>query len=144
MKTRRPLGTRQREAITAAREERATIGHGEAEQAYVYQGALLPEYVPRAFVESSFREEAERDISSVVRAEVSERSGGRCEVGGPDCWGAAVQKHHRKLRRFGDHRAVNLLDVCIPCHAYVHTLGREAYLRGWLVNSNLDPAKILW
>lgn len=59
------------------------------------------------------------------------------------CTGAAAHVHHRKLRRFGDHRPVNLLDVCHVCHDYIHGHVRWAYDHGWLVRSHDDPEQKL-
>lgn len=64
------------------------------------------------------------------------RSGGVCEV----CQQArAVHLHHRKLRRFDDHTASNLLYVCGNCHTMIHKRPEVSYTAGWLVRSTADP-----
>lgn len=74
---------------------------------------------------------------------VKERCGGRCEAG-IVCRGTGLHQntHHRKLRRFKDHRPVNLIAVCFACHEYIHHHVLEANARGYLVWSWLDPADI--
>lgn len=82
----------------------------------------------------------ENDWSAATRAEVRRRSSGVCEW--PGCNWMADQMHHRKLRGFGDHRAVNCLHLCRAHHAWIHAHPFEAYLHGWLVRSTLDPASV--
>lgn len=82
----------------------------------------------------------ENDWSAEVRREVRLRSRGVCEVWG--CNFMADQMHHRKLRRFGDHRAVNALHVCNTHHAWIHANPYESYASGLLVRSTLDPADV--
>lgn len=50
--------------------------------------------------------------------------------------------HHRKLRRFGDHRAVNTLHVCNEHHAWIHANPESSYILGYLVQSWRDPAEV--
>ena len=58
-----------------------------------------------------------KGIPQKVRDEVSERSGGRCEIRLPGCLGRAHEKHHVKLRsRGGSHSAKNMRDACKHCH----------------------------
>jgi hypothetical protein len=58
------------------------------------------------------------------------------------CTGAAGHVHHRKLRRFGDHTPINLLDVCLFCHDHIHRYVKWSYDHGYLVRSHGDPASI--
>lgn len=84
-----------------------------------------------------------RVVSDEAVAAVRARSKGKCELrASPGCWGYAVSIHHRKLRRHHDHRPVNLLHTCVPCHTYAHDNPAEAYERGWLVHSWDDPAEV--
>lgn len=75
-----------------------------------------------------------------TKAEVRRRSGNWCEV--PGCKSKATQFHHRKLRRFDDHRAVNALHCCGLHHTYIHEHVAESYVRGLLVQSWRDPAEV--
>ena len=76
------------------------------------------------------------DFHPSVRAEIERRSGGQCEARTPHCTGTAVHIHHRRRRgRDGAEDTENGLHVCSPCHTYIHQVGREAYLKGWLVRS---------
>lgn len=63
-------------------------------------------------------------------------------MGLPGCTVTAVAVHHRKLRRFGDHRPVNLLHVCRACHSAIHADILTSYDFGLLVRSTLDPADV--
>lgn len=78
-------------------------------------------------------------ITPETRREVHSRSGGRCELG---CGQVATHLHHRKLRRHGDHRAVNLLHVCFSHHDRIHREVAESISRGWIVPSGADPANV--
>lgn len=55
-------------------------------------------------------------------------------------------RHHRKLRRFDDHSADNLLLLCgsgtTGCHGWVHANVRESYENGWLVHSWHEPREV--
>lgn len=73
-----------------------------------------------------------------VRAEVEERSGGRCEMPtlAVRCPMRATHMHHRKMRsQGGDHSAANLLHLCGFHHDYIHAHPAESYANGWLVRS---------
>lgn len=50
------------------------------------------------------------------------------------CFGP-LELHHRKLRRHGDHRAVNLCAVCGEAHRDIHAHPHWAYAVGLLVHS---------
>lgn len=80
---------------------------------------------------------------STGKAIVKVRSKGMCEVA-IVCGGRGVHEntHHRKLRRFNDHRPVNLLAVCFRCHDWIHTHVNLSYRNGYLVRSHDDPAKV--
>lgn len=81
-------------------------------------------------------------IPAESRAAVMRRSRGWCELRLPGCQGDAATMHHRKLRRAGDHRPVNLLDLCAACHRWVHDHTGYSYARGWLVRQSDDPAAV--
>lgn len=70
---------------------------------------------------------------------VEDRSGGVCERCGV---ARATEKHHRKLRRHGDHRAANLVDLCTPCHAWVHANPAAAYESGFMVRAASNPRTV--
>ena len=48
-------------------------------------------------------------------------------------------RHHRKLRRHGDHSVANLVLLCgsgtTGCHGWVHSHVADSYSLGWLVHS---------
>lgn len=75
------------------------------------------------------------------RKAVEKRSGGWCELG---CRHRATHMHHRKLRRHGDHRAVNLIHVCAEHHHIIHASPDHSMRLGWLVPSWEDPALVPW
>ena len=54
----------------------------------------------------------------------------------------ATHTHHRKLRRHGDERPVNLMRVCADCHQEIHANPAESYEMGWMVHSWDDPAEV--
>jgi len=82
-------------------------------------------------------------VTPEVRAEVKARSHGRCEARLLGvCTGSGQHAHHRKLRGPGDHRAVNLLDVCLHCHDCIHAHPAKAYLAGLLLRSTDDPEQV--
>lgn len=79
-------------------------------------------------------------FSETVRQHVRRRSHGFCEV--PSCSKRANHFHHRKLRRFGDHRAVNTLHVCHEHHTWIHGNPEASYVLGYMVPSWQDPAEV--
>lgn len=79
-------------------------------------------------------------FTETTKAEVRRRSGNRCEIHG--CPHRATQFHHRKLRRHGDHRAVNCLHICTDHHVEIHDNVEVSYVMGWLVPSYKDPADV--
>lgn len=82
-------------------------------------------------------------VTPAVRAIVAARSGGACEARATRaCTGRAAHVHHRKLRRHGDHRPVNLLHVCVMCHDAIHGNVERAYGYGWLIPSYGVPEDI--
>lgn len=81
-------------------------------------------------------------FSEETKAKVRRRSGNRCESKSSVCTGRADHFHHRKSRRFGDHRDVNCLHACTSCHDYMHRFPVLARLMGWIVHSTLDPADV--
>lgn len=72
-----------------------------------------------------------------VRLAVRRRSGGFCEALTPRCRGLADHgPHHRRMRsQGGSHDPENLLDVCDPCHRYIHHHTAESYEAGWLLRT---------
>jgi len=71
---------------------------------------------------------------------VEARSGGVCERCGVR---RAESVHHRKLRRFDDHRAANLVHLCgsgtTGCHGWAHANPRDAAAEGFIVRSTNNP-----
>lgn len=55
-------------------------------------------------------------------------------------------RHHRQLRRHGDHSPANLVLVCgsgtTGCHGWAHGNPAEAYKTGWLVHSWHNPEHV--
>lgn len=72
-------------------------------------------------------------ITAKTRAEVKGRSDGWCEA--QPCVNRADHLHHRKLRRFGNHSALNLLHVCSFHHQWIHDHPAMSYENGWLLHS---------
>lgn len=82
-------------------------------------------------------------VTPDTRAEVQRRSGGYCEARVTRaCTGVAVHVHHRKLRRHGDHRPVNLMHVCLVCHDRIHARPQRSYDHGWLVRGADNPEEV--
>lgn len=80
-----------------------------------------------------------RDPMAGARPVVGERSGGMCERCGA---ARASDVHHRKLRRFGDHLAANLLHLCHACHMWVHANIAASQVAGWILHSWDDPRAV--
>lgn len=77
----------------------------------------------------------EKDARRIVR----KRSGGRCEVCG---LARAAEFQHRKNRsQGGQWHAANGLDVCSPCHRYIHDNPAIAAFEGWTVLSWEEPGQ---
>lgn len=71
-----------------------------------------------------------------AKRQVRARSRGVCEAAAKVCTGTAVYFHHRKMRSAGgSHSAVNGLDVCLPCHDWIHGHPEASYERGLLLHS---------
>ena len=69
-----------------------------------------------------------------------ERIDGPCRARIPErCAGMAAHRHHRKLRRHGDDRPVNLLEVCAPCHDFIHRWYAWSQSWGLICPSFQDP-----
>jgi hypothetical protein len=79
------------------------------------------------------------DWSPATRRLAKHRSGGICERCLKD---EAVHLHHRKSRRYGDHRIVNALHLCHACHRKIHSAPSWSYIRGFLVRAHRDPADV--
>lgn len=77
---------------------------------------------------------AQNPLWPAVKADVRERSGGRCEIGVPGvCTGRAEQCHHVIIKaQGGPDQPWNLLDACAACHRYVHEHPAEAYENEWM------------
>lgn len=68
---------------------------------------------------------------------------GPCRARIPNrCAGFAIHRHHRKLRRHGDNRPVNLLPVCAHCHHEIHRRPSWAISWGLIVPSWADPEQV--
>lgn len=91
-------------------------------------------------------------IPPAKRLTLAERSGGVCEAQLPDCWGRAVDPHHRVTRKDGGRwgaakersdRLSNLLHLCRCCHAQVHADPKRSYgwEHGWLVTEKQEPSQ---
>lgn len=70
-----------------------------------------------------------------VREAVERRSGGYCEAAvDAGCRRKGGHLHHKLMRsQGGGHTEGNLIDVCPPCHGYIHGHPAWAYERGFLV-----------
>lgn len=78
-----------------------------------------------------------RATDSDVKQALLERSLGRCEVAwdGLRCTRAGDHAHHRLRRSQGGTDDVdNLLWVCAPCHAQIHSWPLASYARGYLLH----------
>lgn len=68
-----------------------------------------------------------------LRAAVSERANGYCEVRTDGCALRGGHAHHRKRRSHGGENVLdNLLWVCVPCHDFIHAHPALSYERGWM------------
>jgi hypothetical protein len=75
---------------------------------------------------------------ALAAEEVRRRSRGRCEARIADVCTtyAADGPHHRRMRSQGGPDTVeNLLDLCPPCHRWVHAHPRISYEAGWLLDA---------
>lgn len=83
-----------------------------------------------------------------VRDNVRRRSGGRCEIGLPNCTRIATQQHHRQRRPVGPHTEANLVDSCANCHQQdtysVHEHVEWAFAVGLLVSKNAQAPTEPW
>ena len=78
-----------------------------------------------------------------ARAEVIERSQGRCEVvlGTSACTSQGTQAHHiRRRSQGGQDTAENLIWICAAHHTWVHANPATAEHYGLLRRSSFDPA----
>ena len=142
------LGDKARKAALeeAAKRKLPSIGSGEAVDVNKYGGSQI---VTTEMLDDAkrmmpqFREtDREQDFSVSTRAEIAIRSDGKCEARYSNrCLGRGTEVHHRKLRRFGDHRAVNGLHVCKMCHMKIHDNPTVSYRLGLMVRSTDDPAE---
>jgi hypothetical protein len=74
-------------------------------------------------------------ITAATDALLLARSGGLCEI----CRALAEHRHHRRLRRSGDHRVSNILMLCASHHSWAHTHVAEAMGKGWIVSQQREP-----
>lgn len=90
------------------------------------------------------KKKARRDpIPAGTTTAIKARSGGTCEARcSKDCVGTGQHRHHRQLRRFGNHSPENLLCVCHVCHAVIHGNPERSYALGLLVRGEDDPAAV--
>lgn len=55
-------------------------------------------------------------------------------------------RHHRKLRRYGDHGAANLILLCgsgtTGCHGWVHAHPKLSYAQGWMIRGHGTPCEV--
>lgn len=79
------------------------------------------------------------DPMAASRPVVARRSRGVCERCGA---ARATDKHHRKLRRHGDHAPANLVDLCRDCHAWAHNHPALARAEGFIVSSWENPRRM--
>lgn len=89
-------------------------------------------------------------VPAKVRAAVTERSEGWCEVAQPGCTGEATDFSHRKKTGNGGrhgaaavahHVPSNALAACRNCHSErLHAHPNEAYLCGWMLREHQNPA----
>jgi 5-methylcytosine-specific restriction endonuclease McrA len=71
---------------------------------------------------------------SRVTAQRIAACGGRCQVAGPGCEGAAREGHHILARsQGGKHEAGNCLPVCGVCHKRIHQRPAWAKANGWIL-----------
>lgn len=74
---------------------------------------------------------------------VDVRDEGRCVRCGVNLHGRMFSRHHRKLRRHGDHSPANLILLCgsgtTGCHGWVHANPLKAYQDGWMLKSWQKP-----
>ena len=77
-----------------------------------------------------------------ARAEVIERSQGRCEAACEGvCAGRGDQAHHvRRRSQGGKDEPGNLLWVCHRCHGHIHAHPATSMALGLLEFSSFDPA----
>lgn len=60
------------------------------------------------------------------------------------CCGRAVHRHHRLMRsQGGGDEASNTLDLCSPCHLFIHGHPAFSYERGFLLHP-FDPCCDQW
>jgi len=61
-------------------------------------------------------------------------------------WIDGGSRHHRQLRRFGDHSTANLILLCgsgtTGCHGWVHAHPKISYENGWLVHGWHESAAV--
>lgn len=100
-------------------------------------GARRPQHTPhkqRATAAAGGPPRQRNEVPRSSRDAVRARSGGQCEVRiGDVCTGRAMHQHHKEGRRTGGHEPSNLLDLCWPCHDFVHAHPAISYDHGWMV-----------
>ena len=78
-----------------------------------------------------------------MRLVIRQRSRHQCEARTEACVGAGEHIHHRKLRsQGGTNSANNLIDVCTPCHNWIHAHPALSYERGWLIHGYADETPL--
>lgn len=95
------------------------------------------------------RKPSTRERAPEVWAALMARSGGRCEVRGPGCWGQPVVPHHRLRQAHGTVDTVaNIVMVCEFDHTIgpesIHRMGAKAYEVGLLIRREDGPPGESW
>ena len=74
-----------------------------------------------------------RKMKPIVR----QRSKHQCEAKTDVCIGSGQHIHHRKLRsQGGTNSEANLIDVCMPCHEWIHAHPALSYQHRWLLHGH--------
>jgi hypothetical protein len=85
-------------------------------------------------------------FTAAVIAAVTERASGYCEACGYPLGSQPPAHHHRKLRRYGDHSAANVLVVHHRCHnlhqGSIHQNPDRSHRLGHMLHGNEDPASV--
>lgn len=100
---------------------------------------------------------SKNEFTAAARREIDRRSGGRCEADItmtrvamvlaanpemkltftplPECRGRGGHKHHIRRRWHGEGTAANGLNLCDPCHIWIHANIEVSQLMGYLARS---------
>jgi 5-methylcytosine-specific restriction endonuclease McrA len=95
--------------------------------------SLKPTPMKRVSAQPNEYELEFRKMKPIVR----KRSKYQCEAKTDVCIGGGQHVHHRKLRsQGGTNSEANLIDVCMPCHEWIHAHPALSYQRGWLLHGH--------